>query len=215
MTKTELSLLNKDGWVELSHFSEDEELLSLASSIGQIEKQQNGHEIFILEPKKGNRSVKGTFSNKYGFGRFPLHTDTAFYEHPVRYMLLSSDKISYSKTSILSVEKLFKLLNEEEKHKANRAIYKIKTTERSFFTSLVFKYLGIQGIKYDPTCMFPYNNSAKEIEIKLRDIFEQVEPNYIEWNSKKTVIIDNWKTLHGRTPVNQEENRMLKRIYIK
>lgn len=97
---------------------------------------------------------------------------------------------------------------------AHRAIYKIRTSEGSFFTSLIFRELGNQGIRYDPTCMIPANNSAKEIEKKLQEVFEMAKPDYVKWTGENVLIIDNWKTLHGRTNVNQEPNRVLKRIYI-
>lgn len=214
MTKTELSILNDVGWVELNHSTKDDELISLALSIGEIEKHNNGGKIFTLKPKDGTYSVKGTFSNRYGYGEFPLHTDMAFHTRPVRYMMLSSDMASSSRTSILSTSDIFKQLNREDKYNAQRAVYKIKTSERSFFSSLIFTELGTQGMKYDPTCMIPANKSAKDIELKLREIFAQVKPEYIEWTKGKILIIDNWRALHGRTCVNQEENRVLKRIYI-
>lgn len=214
MTKKELEILESKGWLELNGYSTNDELKELAFKLGQVVKHPNGQEIYTLKPKDGMNSGKGTFSNKYGFGKFPLHTDTAFYAHPIRFMILNSSKESNCHTTIVPIKKVLELLNEEEMHKISRAIYIVKTNENRFFTSLIFNELGIQGFKYDPSCMFPYNKKAKEAETKLRELLSKVKPIEIKWTKNKTVIIDNWRTLHGRSTAKSEENRELKRIYI-
>lgn len=214
MNPKEKEILNKVGWLEFKGPSTNDELISLAKSIGQIQRHPNGDEIFTLTPKDGLNSTKGTFSNKYGFGRFPLHTDTAFYVQPIRYMMLSMNKPSETCTTLLSIEKLFEKLNPNDEYIASRAIYKVKTSESSFYTSLILESRGIKYMRYDPTCMFPVNKAAKEFELKLHELFTLVKPESITWNKPKTIIIDNWKVLHGRSGAKMDEHRELKRIYI-
>lgn len=206
--------LNQVGWLEFHGSLTENGLISLAKSFGQIQRHPNGAEVFTLKPKVGLNSTIGTFTDKFGLGRFPLHTDTAFYSKPIRYMILSMNKPSEAFTTILPIDRLFEKLNQNDKYLATRAIYKIKTNESSFYTSLIVEKNGIKYIRYDPTCMFPVNNSAREFEIILNEIFKQVKPENITWNKPKTIIIDNWKVLHGRSCVNLNEQRELKRIYI-
>lgn len=215
MNHRDLEILAINGWVEFHGLHLDNELLSLAYSLGTLVSHPNGSKVFTLTPKSGISSTKGTFSNKYGFEQFPLHTDTAFFVQPIRYMLLSSNKPSETTTTVLSIESLFEKLNEREKKIASHAIFKVKTNETSFYTSLIFKGHESKAIKYDPTCMFPANNPAKQIQLIFTEMFKQIEVKHISWHEPKTVIIDNWKTLHGRSEVNPDENRELKRIYIK
>lgn len=214
MNPTEREILNKAGWLEFQGAKTNEELISLAKVIGQIQKHPNGSEIFTLTPKNGVKSTKGTFSSKYGYGKFPLHTDTAFYTQPIRYMILSMNKSSDTFTTLLTMERLFDGLNPEEEYIASRAIYKVKTSESSFYSSLIFKNNGAKSIRYDPTCMFPANNHAKEFDAKLQEMFAQLEPEIITWNEPKTLVIDNWKVLHGRSSTKENEQREMKRIYI-
>lgn len=214
MNTREKEILNKVGWLEFDGNSTNDELISLATSIGQIQRHPNGAEIFTLTAKDGLYSTKGTFSNKFGFGDFPLHTDTAFYIKPIRYMILSMNKPSEASTTLLSIKRLFEKLSPNDEYLASRAIYKVKTNEGSFYSSLFIENERNKSFRYDSTCMFPVNNAAKEFEIKLHEIFSQVELENINWNKPKTIIIDNWKVLHGRSRVKMDEHRELKRIYI-
>lgn len=215
MNLRDLEILANNGWVEILGLHLDSELLFLSNSLGTVTSHPNGCKVFTLKPKSGLSATKGTFSNKYGFDKFPLHTDTVFFAQPIRYMILSSNKPSDTTTTILSIKSLFENLNEDEKRLASNAIFKVKTNETSFYTRLLFKENGAKAIKYDPTCMFPANNSAKQIQTKFTELFKRIEVIHISWNEPKTVIIDNWKTLHGRSEVKPDENRELKRIYIK
>jgi alpha-ketoglutarate-dependent taurine dioxygenase len=215
MNQSDLKILDNNGWVEIHGLHLDNELLSLANSLGTVIGHPNGCQVFTLKPKNGLSSTKGTFSHKNGFNKFPLHTDTAFFVNPIRYMLLSSNKPSATTTTLLHIKSLFEKLNEHEKKIASNAIFKVKTNETSFYTALLFKEHESKAIKYDPTCMFPANNSAKQIQTKFTELFKQIEVKHISWNEPKTVVIDNWKILHGRSEVNPDENRELKRIYIK
>ena len=45
-------------------------------------------------------------------------------------------------------------------------------------------------------------------------VISGIEPKKIKWTEGKTVIIDNWKVLHGRKSAEKNTTRMLKRIYI-
>lgn len=214
MTQNELDILNKRGFIELESGSSNNELIQIATKVGRILKHPNGEQVFTLTPKGENMAIRGTFSYNHGFGEFPLHTDTAFLKHPVRYLLLHMIGESPSDTTIIPIKKVFEYLSENEKDMLKRAIYIVKTKKEQFYTSLFFKENNIEGFKYDPSCVFPFNTYAKEIEPKLKRIFSEIKLNDIKWTGNKTVIFDNWKNLHGRKTVANNLERKLKRIYI-
>lgn len=95
---------------------------------------------------------------------------------------------------------------------AERAIFKVHTIHNQFYTSLLFREENVLGIKYDSTCMKPVNNSAKKFVQIMNEI--AIDTFKVDWNGTTTVIIDNWKMLHGRGNANANESRELKRIYI-
>lgn len=214
MIESEYISLIEKGWTEFKSGSSDSELISIASEIGNILKHPNGQDVFLLKPKSENESLLGTFSNKHGLMDFPLHTDTAFYKNPARFILMHSVHSSTCDTTIIRKSDFWDLLTDMDKKKAERAIYLVKTNKERFYTSFIFKENNEYGIKYDPTCMLPFNKFAKDFDEIFQGIISGIEPMRIKWTEGKTLIIDNWKTLHGRKSAVKDTTRVLKRIYI-
>ncbi|PZX46932.1 carbon starvation induced protein CsiD [Algoriphagus chordae] len=206
--------LREKGWTEFNSGSSDEELISIASKIGRIINHPNGQSVFTLKPKLESKSFKGTFSNTCGLNEFPLHTDTAFSKNPARYILMHSKESSNCDTTLISKTDLWNLLSEFDRNNAKRAIYLVKTRTEKFYTSLIFQENGKTGIKYDSTCMRPFNKYAKEFDKKLKKVLSEIKPSSLKWTGGKTVIIDNWTSLHGRKSAKNDIKRELKRIYI-
>lgn len=65
--------LNIDGWMEIEHISTADELITFARRIGEIVPHPNGKLVNNLIPNNGQNSIPGTFSNRFGYGRFPTH----------------------------------------------------------------------------------------------------------------------------------------------
>lgn len=214
MVQDKYKILKEKGWIELESGSTDEELNNLAGYIGQIINHSNGENISKLNPKSSVDSIKGTLSSVYGYGNFPLHTDTAFWAIPARFILLHSIDKSSCNTHVLPATEIWNSLTREDKKNAERAIYLIKTTQQQFFSSLLFKINNIKGLKYDPMCMIPFNESAKQIQPKLQKVLFGLPHFEIEWTGNNTLIIDNWRILHGRGSAENDIYRELKRIYI-
>ncbi|MDO3695991.1 TauD/TfdA family dioxygenase [Wenyingzhuangia sp. chi5] len=214
MTKNEHISLKTKGWTEFKSGSSDNELISIASEIGKILKHPNGQNIFNLRPILKDKAIKGTFSNKHGLDEFPFHTDTAFLKKPARYILMHSEKPSNCNTTIISRIDFWDLLSQIDKSNAERAIYLVKTNSEIFYTSFIFRENNIEGIKYDPSCMFPFNKYAKIFDKTFQQILSIIQYENIKWSGNKTVLIDNWKSLHGRKSVKEDTERELKRIYI-
>lgn len=214
MTQVNADILNKKGWVELKNFSDEKSLLEAAKSIGKVIKQPNQKDIFKLYPTKEDNAKKGTFSNLHGTRKFPLHTDTAFLNVPIRYMILNTNKESSCGTTVLSVRNLFHQLSKDEMKIARESIFRLKTNNSTYYTSLFFKQMGEEGFRYDSTCMIPFNKSAKVFVPILQNAINTAKIEVIKWRQHKTVLIDNWKMLHGRESIGIDINRELRRIYI-
>ena len=215
MNQPNLKILKEKGWTEIENISSDEDLIKIAKGLGQLTNHPNGQLIGKLKPKDGSNSIKGTFSNQYGYDAFPLHTDTAFWPKPVRYVLLGSKDKSICNSFIVSVSDIWKQMTEDDKKEARQAIYLIKTIHGKFYSSLLFRDSITEGLKYDPSCMQPLNKSAKKFQPKLEKALSEVNPKEIQWTGNKVVVIDNWRTLHGRRAAKADLKRELKRIYIK
>jgi hypothetical protein len=206
--------LKEIGYTEFTSDSTDSELISMASNIGEIIKHPNGQSVFTLKAKLENDAIKGTFSGKHGLNNFPLHTDTAFYKKPARYILMHSVNPSNCDTTLLLKNSFWDLMTKSDKIKAERAIYLVKTNQEKFYTSFIFRNNNEEGFKYDPSCMSPVNKYAKEFDQIFNEILLKIPLTNIKWSGNKTIVIDNWNILHGRKSAQNDIKRELKRIYI-
>lgn len=204
--------LQTNGWVEIENISSDKDLLKLSNELGQIIPQHGGQLIYKLSPSNGKNSVRGSFSNIHGFGSFPLHTDTAFWSVPVRYILLSSIYPSSCNTILTNSHLMLNQFESKDRENAKRAIFKVRTSHSQFYSTLIFNEKKDTGIKYDPACMFPVNKYAIAFVQKIKEIEMPIVE--IKWKGTNSLVIDNWKIFHGRNAAFIDEKRELKRIYI-
>ena len=206
--------LEENGFINLMGPATDDDLIDLAKSIGKICPHSNGDTIFKLKPVNGQNSLKGTFSSVYGKGKFPLHTDTAHWARPTRYILMFSEKISDCPTLVYPFKAVYSMLSIEDKRDANQAVFLIKTTSAQFYCSLLFRDFGLEYIRFDPTCMVAVNLAARRIMKTLQTLMHTVTPEEIKWTGNNILIVDNWTTLHGRGNAAMADDRIIKRIYI-
>src|ERR1700722_13972461 len=79
--------LNDHGWACVPSVSNKKELLDLAKSIGTPMLSPSGRVVRELRPRLPRDSPMGTLSSSFSTGSFPLHTDTAFWPMPARYLV--------------------------------------------------------------------------------------------------------------------------------
>lgn len=215
MTNLQITQLVSDGWIEIQSQTDDDVLIDIAKKIGQIIKHPNGKDIDYLKPKNSNIAIKDTFSYNYEMAEFPFHSDTAFWNLPAKYVLLSCEGLSDTATTFLTFEDIYKTLNPEEVIELNKSIFFVKTPTKKFYSSLINIYANQKFIRFDTNCMKPVNKSATKILLIIDNKINQLKISKIRWDQPKVFIFDNWRILHGRESVKNDENRILKRIYIK
>jgi hypothetical protein len=215
MIHKNLEQLNKIGWTEFHSINKDEELIKIAKSLGEILIHPNGKKIDYLKPKTKSIAIKNTFSYNFGLGEFPFHTDTAFWEQPAKYVLLSNGTLSKTATTIITYDQLLKLLTPLEISELKKSIFLVKTPSRNFYTSIINGSFNREYIRYDNNCMKPINKSAILSIGIIQEKLNKISPKKISWDNSKVLLLDNWRTFHGREFLKEDEIRILKRIYIK
>lgn len=207
--------LNLHGWCEIPvHLKNENELIDIANRIGKVLKHPNGNMIDIIKPKMKSEAIKNSFSYNYEYGVFPLHTDTAFWNIPARYVLLSNDKSSNTATTIVHTNEFIKLLSDKELQEIKKSIFVVKTQNANFYTKIINRNAQDFFFRFDLNCMKPVNSSAENIKEIFESKVSLFSMKKICWDDPKILVFDNWKTLHGRDAIGEDKNRKLKRIYI-
>lgn len=208
--------INIKGISIINYHLNDIDLLKLGNKLGKVIPDDNNNLIQHIRPNKKGDGTLGSFSYNYGYGDFPFHTDTSFWEIPAKFLLLTTEAPSTCNTSFISLTKLFTTLNNSDLIKFKRAIFLLKTFKGQRFTPLLLKSNDISlGLRYDSTIMTPYNKDAREALHIMENFIENQKIEEIVWTGKNLAIINNRLALHGRKGISKDINRVLKRIYIK
>lgn len=202
-----LRVLDKEGWVEINGIDSDLALMNLAVSLGRIVGDQK---ISNLSPSSRAAATSRSFSHHYGLGQFPMHSDTAFWQMPARYVVLRSRSPSDTPTLLLPSARLKRLLDASP---VDTAIFRIRTTSGNSYGKAVFARDPI-GIRFDPCYMKATNSHARELMDNL-SFPNDDNIHRLTWTGTNALIIDNWRCLHARASVGElDRNRTLSRIYV-
>lgn len=211
MTKKEL--LYKDGVIELecADFS-DEGLLNLASCFGKVIPGARGELVQPLPAREKGTGPVGSFSYSVGYGQFPWHTDTAYWDTPARFLLLASDTPSLCATTYHSFD-IIQTCVEDFDYLMKRAVYLLNVPGMKRYLSPLFEIEGKKGYRMDFHIYRPANDEAAILMERIGGVLEK---NYLRhiWNGHNVVLIDNWRMIHARENAQEDKNRLLKRIYI-
>ena len=207
--------LRECGWTRLYGVSDQAELLRVARLVGQPVCSPTGELVKELVPRPTSDARNGTLSESYGRGAFPLHTDTAFWPVPARYVIFRARGDVRRQTTILTFNDLFRGEYQKLLEVAERSVWIAKAASKSAYCSMKFSIGGQGGFRYDGQCMRPANAAALLIRDALVSIlsYDRAEP--VDWENDVAIVVDNWQALHARGPSPVKEGpRVLERVYV-
>ena len=205
LTAAARRLLETTGWVSVDGIDNSADAQLIANTLGRSTQDTSR-----ITPKPRGRKGPRSFSYRHGYGQFPMHTDTAFWPIPARFILLTSATESEVPTLLLPTDALASVLSEL---KPERAIFALNTA--SGFVYQGFNLDGRPGTaRLDQCYMQPVNSSAHELINRLSFPAKELIAEH-RWTGKNVLIIDNWRCLHGRAEVTRpQERRSLTRFYV-
>ena len=208
--------LEKNGWVVVEGIFSTADFVDLASTLGEIVQGPNGERVKTLRVIESSEAPKGTFSETYGKGSFPYHTDTAFLDVPVRFVALRTISGDFRRpTHLLAFSDFFKTALGKSCAGIEDSTWILSTGSSTRYCRMGFRKSGRLGFRYDPNCMKAVGTFALRVDTPLRAAAHSLQAQRIDWSPGKVVVIDNWKCLHARgVPPEDETGRVLERIYI-
>jgi len=209
MSTVDFFELNTKGWSTVYDVHDTDALVSLASQLGEPISTSKGLVSCIL-PKESKDALEGTFGKTYGLSQYPLHTDTAHWPIPAKYVILHACGDIRRNTTLLSVRSLLSLLDEPSKKQLEKAIWCSGNLSARFYCLTSFKADNFCGWRFDPMCMSPANKSAKNQFLDLIELLNNADREHHCWAKNTALIISNWTTLHGRgsMPIDEEERKL-------
>lgn len=171
--------------------------------------------IHHLTPKEKVESTPNTYSGQYGHHEFPLHTDLAHWFRPPRYLLLrcvqGNNQVS---TRLLDGNKIVDALGVRV---LERALVKPRRPIKGKLRLMRIFQPGTPSLfRWDKIFIVPASPAG---EVGIAAVINRLkETNIVKvilGNTYDTLLIDNWRMLHGRSAVpDGSDNRIIERVYL-
>jgi hypothetical protein len=198
LQESALASLEREGWA-VAETDPGREFISYAACLGApVHSRENTPLVTTLRPKKPEFARPGTMSALYGTGAFPLHTDTAHWRRPARYVLLRCIASEGARpTLLLELGRL-----------PSRALAALKesvwvvASAPPFLCSGYLRSRAVKGVRFDRCVMKPRNDAAIAA-LDFLDGTALCSTIDIEWHPGLLLIVDNWRVLHGRAPARE------------
>jgi L-asparagine oxygenase len=216
--------LKKDGFAFMPSWSPSSNTLEVAEFLGKIIEPSNISRNFtietvqVLQPRHKQSETNRVYSDIFGLNKFPLHTDLAYWQEPPHYLVLRCLRGSSEVyTKILNVEIVERFAGELI---MKRALVKPRHLPHGMpvcVLPLRPTGLGRNSIRWDSVFLKPVNGAASQ----FIDVMERLNNdttlgvNVPLVNHGDTLVIDNWRALHGRSSVpSHGEMRRIERVYL-
>jgi hypothetical protein len=196
---------------------DESELSTVAEMLGKpLPSHRNGDVIEVLTVTASQDTKRNSMSSRFGTGAVPFHTDQAFMRDPARYVILyHRPPLSCRPTLAITIDP--RTLSLEDHDCFLRGVWRVATGSTAFYTSLLDERQASAPfrLRYDPCIMNPVCSLAKKAAATLERII-RTKPLDHYYSERECLILDNWRTLHGRgIDTNDEGTRQLLRISIR
>lgn len=214
-------MLDHDGYVLRQAFEPQVSTIELARQVGTIVDIQKIlpsskiPTVQTLRPRDTCTVRSNQYSGNYGLGRFPLHTDLAHWALPPRYFMLRC--IAGSEDVYTNVVSCAPIINRLGRLALTKAVFRGR--RRSLGCSSLVRALSFHEddeiFRWDPIFLEPLTAHARDLSQVMHD-YGNGDPTVNVRLAKPgdTIIVDNWRSLHGRAAVTSAAmTRQVERVY--
>jgi alpha-ketoglutarate-dependent taurine dioxygenase len=209
--------LRSSGWV--SHIYAGEKLcahlIDVAKQLGTpLASRRKRSPVEILTPIEMNKAKPSSPSRMFGLGALPLHTDTAHWIEPCRYIVLGCVSPGQCGRKTVLADSSALDINEEMQQILRDCQYRVLNGRRSFFASVQ----GPEGsfFRFDQACMVPIDVRSRIALERVGSAVFDLPTEKVNWVKGQVLVIDNWRILHGRSdPSSSGVGRVLARVMVK
>jgi len=212
-----ITQLEKKGYIKINKpYLEDGDLIDISNMIGiPVKTRIGGCLIDRLSPKRKENAYKNSLSSIYELNSFPLHSDTAYYKIPVKYiMLYCKDPGTGGRSTYLYDTYKLTCTGDEFRFKLINTIFKVINGRNSFLTTLYNPSIGF--FRLDRNCMRYTTTEGEELLQEIDKFIQQDDIHEVNWSLGDLLIFDNWRFLHGRGSNKSEDfDRLLYRLSVR
>jgi L-asparagine oxygenase len=211
-------IVEKLGYAFLPSFYPELGPMEIAVALGLPEEVAGLRLIQELLPTTPDLTTPNTYSGNFGLGAFPLHTDLAHWGKPPQYLMLRCERGDpEAETRLVDGRTIVASLGPS-------ALARCLARPRRPISG-TFQLLPIwqassersqQRIQWDSIYLKPANAYAQTTFRRIEESLSHAEPiTKVLLNKGDTLLLDNWRVLHGRSPVRSSASlRKIHRMYL-
>ena len=189
------------GWVLLRTGIADptflrQELLEVSKEFGVPVPGRSRSLVEPVTPMPQEWAPARSLSARFGLEELPLHTDAAHWPIPCRYLLLAcacAPRVT-CETRFLPIRE--DALSAEEKGLLRQTPFRIRNSRNSFYGSVLGS--DREFVRCDPGCMEAVTPNGEFVLGFFESERYRSQIGSHKWSVGDIVVIDNWRTLHGR-----------------
>lgn len=203
-------LLREHGWAKIPDVTTDR-FVEIARGLGKPLHRPSGI-IEKLVIRNSEDAPSRSLSGIYGRGEFPLHTDFATHAVPPRYVILRN--VCTEPVRPTMIQPLSELLHSDGVSRIlRRRVWAVRGGPTAFYAPVLFGAAAF--VRWDAACMFPISATAEAATTWGRCLALS-NPIHIDWGVNTVLIVDNWRTLHGRGggAMASDSERIIERIVV-
>lgn len=209
-------VLVENGFAFMPSFRPEATGAEAACCLGRI-WQDGSKLVHQLTPTETHQSMPNTYSGRYGFDRFPLHTDLAHHRRPPHYLMLRS-KRGYADvaTHLIDGLHLVRALGSSLLSRALVQPRRPRSGERPLM-SFFQPHHGEWGmLRWDEIYIQPASGAGEQAFAAItRYIAATIPISVYLTGPGDTLIVDNWRMIHGRSAVPPHcTDRTIERAYL-
>jgi hypothetical protein len=211
-------LVDQQGFALLPSFFPEIEAAAAAAKLGIPEEVNGLRLVQELLPTTPDLSTPNTYSGNFGLDAFPLHTDLAHWASPPRYLMLRcAQGDAEARTHIVDGRLIVSTLGSSL---LARCLVRPRRPMNGSFQLLPIWQTSSepsqQRLRWDSVYLKPANEYAQTVFRRIEDCLSRIQSiDHVLLNKGDTLLLDNWRLLHGRSPVqNPASPRKILRLYL-
>lgn len=172
------------------------QVAALAEDLGEIVPGRGRQRVEHIVPQDTRAAHAGSLSRQYGLAPLPLHTDTAHWTVPCRYLVMGCVSPGPEPTPTILLDSRVVSLTKCEAIACASAVFLIRNGRRSFYGSILAQDRPF--IRFDRGCMAPLSPEGSKAANAFNQTRNTDKTYQHDWRHGDIVVIDNWRMLHGR-----------------
>lgn len=207
--------MHENGYVFMAQYDPETAGHEVADAIGVRIPGQLGR-LHVITPSPADTAIPNTYSGRYGYDGFPLHTDLAQHREPPKFLMLRCVR-GHSEVQTTLMDG-YEIVASVGSSVLSRTLVQPRRpiNGKRALLAIWDRHAGRGRVRWDEEYLRAASSGGAEGMARMRKEIQHAVAIPIALHRRgDTLLIDNWRMLHGRSDVPTAcRNRVIERVYL-